>query len=164
MARLLEKDQLRVIKVIRLYDEICKITSFLIYKRYLTENYNSETSDMLDNAIIGGIKPLYKKVELVLSQNLLFSNTELLLMNQYACEVKLPFKIHFNPTIEFQNYEDFQGITFPTLDQVFNLYPRTNSDNENIRNLRLKAYAVYSVEKMEEFNSLLSSIDETICD
>jgi hypothetical protein len=158
--QLLNLNDLRVLKVIKvLGPDWNRFTGYLHYKRYLTKEYNSETTDILDELILAAIKDLFPDSRLWLNKNILFKGEYEDILERVKGGSSIELTIRFIPQIPYDKIHELYGKDLSEYYERFKLNLMLGADSEKIQDIHKFAISYIPFEKIDEFSRLIKTID-----
>ena len=151
----------KVLFIIRimLKHESFPLFGHLYYTRNLTDNYNANNIDLLDDSIFDSIKKVYPDSYIVVKKNILIQNELENILETYRGKDDLHFNISFSPEIPYEkmsivNPSDLKGyrIRFDFI--------RSIPYNEKTEYINNNLFAEFSVDEARNFDNAIKSLNK----
>lgn len=159
-VKILNETDFRVYKLIKIDgDEYNPFIGYIHYKRFLTKDYNSKTSDdYLDNLILEAIKKVYPTANLIINKDIIFEGEYDDLMKRYTKQEQTNFTIRFTPDFSNQDIWQLAGQEFVEYHPkfIFNIISFQENTMDFINDFGI-AYIPF--DKLKDFDKKLKTID-----
>jgi len=159
-AIVLDEKELRVLKVIRVEGPTWnRFIGYISYKRFLTKEYNSDTSDYLDDLILNAITNIYENTSLIFNKNIIFKGQYKDIMKGFSGNQNTNFTIRFTPDFSTQDIWKLVGKEFFEYKPKFKFNLSIAPQSNNLQFIGDIGIEYIPFDKLEDFKQRLKSID-----